>query len=134
MVKIDKIWLDDKAVWIRTADGTEACEYFADYPRLKHATDAQRANYTIDAVGIHWAEIDEDLSFEGFFDKKPNNPIYQLFMAYAELNVAAIARRMGIAQSLLAQYISGIKTPGAQRTAQIKETLRAIGRELASIS
>ena len=34
MEKIEKIWLTDDAVWIRTADGREACEEFADYPRL----------------------------------------------------------------------------------------------------
>ena len=36
MEKIEKIWLTDDAVWIRTADGREACEKFADYPRLIH--------------------------------------------------------------------------------------------------
>ena len=45
MEKIEKIWLTDDAVWIRTADGREACEKFADYPRLRYATKEQRANY-----------------------------------------------------------------------------------------
>ena len=34
MEMIEKIWLTDDAVWIRTADGREACEKFADDPRL----------------------------------------------------------------------------------------------------
>lgn len=42
MEKIEKIWLTDDAVWIRTADGREACEKFADYPHLKYATQEQR--------------------------------------------------------------------------------------------
>ena len=37
-VIVDKIWLTDNAIWIRTADGREACENFADYQRLKWAT------------------------------------------------------------------------------------------------
>ena len=44
MEKIEKIWLTDDAVWIKTADGREACEKFADYPRLRYATKEQRAN------------------------------------------------------------------------------------------
>ena len=35
MEKIEKIWLTDDAVWIRTADGREACEKFYDYPSSK---------------------------------------------------------------------------------------------------
>ena len=45
MITIEKIWLTEDAVWIRTADGKEACEFFADYPRLKFASPEQRAHY-----------------------------------------------------------------------------------------
>jgi hypothetical protein len=32
------------------------------YPRLQHASAAQRAQYEIMPMGIHWPAIDEDLS------------------------------------------------------------------------
>ena len=51
-------------------------------------------------------------------------------MAHPELNASAIARRMGISQSLFAQYISGAKKPSAERLNQIFATIRAIGQEL----
>jgi hypothetical protein len=35
------------------------------YPRLKDASAAQRANFEIMAMGIHWPDIDEDLSVAG---------------------------------------------------------------------
>ena len=35
------------------------------YPRLKNATAAQRNNFEIGAMGIHWPEIDENLSVAG---------------------------------------------------------------------
>ena len=79
-------------------------------------------------------EIDEDLSFEGFFMKKPANPLYEVFMAHPELNASAIARRLGISQSLFAQYVSGTKKPSAERMEAIFETIRSVGRELCSIS
>jgi len=35
------------------------------YPRLKRATDQQRANFEIMPMGIHWPDIDEDLGVAG---------------------------------------------------------------------
>ena len=133
MMTIEKIWITDTAVWIRTVDGREACEKFSDYPRLKFATQAQRENYTADAFGIHWEEIDEDLSFEGFFRQKNTNTLYELFMAHPEINASAVARRLGMAQSLLAQYISGTKHPSDERLECIKAEIREIGAELLAI-
>ena len=133
MEKVEKIWLTDDAVWIRTADGREACEKFIDYPRLRYATAEQRANYEADEYGLQWEEIDEDLSFEGFFDKKETTMLYKLFMAHTELNVSAIARRIGISQSLMAQYISGKKKPSDARITLILDTIREIGQELIAV-
>ena len=55
---IEKIWITDDAVWIRTADGREASEKFADYQRLRFATPEQRAQFTYDEYGIRWDEVD----------------------------------------------------------------------------
>ena len=133
MIEIQKVWLTDNAVWIRTLDGREACEYFADYPRLKLASAEQRANFKTDEFGVNWPEIDEDLSFDGFFQNKNHTELYRFFIAHPELNASAIARRMGISQSLFAQYISGAKKPSKARMDQIYSTIRAIGQELLSI-
>lgn len=133
MMKIEKIWLTDNAVWIRTNEGKEAYESFADYPRLRYATPEQREQYEVDEFGIHWELLDEDLSFEGFFDKKEPTELYRLFMAHPELNVSAIARRMGISQSLMAQYISGKKRASQVRIDLIYDTIRAIGQELIAV-
>lgn len=133
MFTVEKIWLTPDAVWIRATDGREACEYFADYQRLKFATAEQRANYESDAYGIHWPDIDEDLSFEGFFEKKERTELYRLFIAHPELNASAIARRLGISQSLFAQYISGVKKPSQERLELIYSTIRTVGQELTQV-
>ena len=54
-------------------------------------------------------------------------------MEHPELNASAIARRLGISQSLFAQYISGAKKPSEKRMREIMDTMRAIGRELAEL-
>ena len=81
MEKIEKIWLTDDAVWIRTASGKEAYEKFNDYPRLRYATKEQREKYEADEYGLHWEDIDEDLSFEGFFDKQETTLLYKILLS-----------------------------------------------------
>ncbi len=43
------------------------------YPRLLHATPAQRRNWAIagGGYGIHWPDLDEDLSTEGLLRGAP---------------------------------------------------------------
>ena len=131
IMKIEKIWFTDKAVCIRTEDGREGQELLSNYPRLRHATFRELENFEADEYGIHWPALDEDLCFDGFFEQKEPTALYKFFMAHPELNVSAIARRMGISQSLMAQYISGKKNPSKTRVEEILETVRSVGRELA---
>ena len=63
------------------------------------------------------------MSFEGFFDKRETTELYKVFMAHPELNVSAIARRLGISQSLMAQYISGKKNASDARITLILDTM-----------
>lgn len=107
-------------------------EQFADVQRLNRATPEQRSNYKVTPYGIYWPELDENLSFEVFFSEKQNNVLYDLFIAHPELNASAIARRLGMSQSLFAQYISGTKKPSQERVNLILETIKNIGRELVS--
>ena len=133
MITVTKIWLTEDAVWIRTSEGKEACEYYVDYPRLRYATPEQRSNYETDEYGIHWPDIDEDLSYEGFFQSKQRTDLYRIFMSHPELNASAVARRLGISQSLFAQYISGFKKPSQKRLEEIYATIRQIGKELMAV-
>jgi hypothetical protein len=46
-------------------DGRRIATPLAWYPRLKKATPKQRANFEIMPMGIHWPDLDEDLSIAG---------------------------------------------------------------------
>lgn len=131
---INKIWLTEDAVHIRTTDGREAKELFDDYARLRNASRQELEDFTADAFGIHWNQLNEDLSFEGFFKEKHNSPLYKLFLTLPEINVSALARRMGIKQSLMAQYIEGSRQPSKERRDAIIGELKKIGTELISVS
>ncbi len=47
------------------ADGRKIATPLDWYPRLKQASLAERANYNIMPMGIHWPDIDEDLGIVG---------------------------------------------------------------------
>lgn len=69
---IQKIWIDDEAIWIETKKGQIACEYIANYERFKNAQRKDLEDYHLSYYGIHWPNIDEDLSFDGFFLTSPS--------------------------------------------------------------
>ncbi len=68
--QVKNVWLDDYSIWIELIDGRRAKEDFADYDRLSSSSESQRQNYQLSHFGIHWPEIDEDLSYEGFFQHR----------------------------------------------------------------
>jgi hypothetical protein len=54
-------------------DGRSITVPLAWFPRLLHATPEQRANWKIagGGYGIHWPDVDEDLSSEGLLRGAP---------------------------------------------------------------
>jgi hypothetical protein len=54
-------------------DGRTIIVPLAWFPRLLHASEAQRANWRIagGGFGIHWPDVDEDLSTEGLLRGAP---------------------------------------------------------------
>jgi hypothetical protein len=50
---------------VTLADGRRIATPLDWYPRLKAASPTQRENFEIMPMGIHWPDIDEDLSVAG---------------------------------------------------------------------
>jgi hypothetical protein len=57
----------DDAMSVRLDDGRTLSVPIAWYPRLMHGTKRERENYELigDGEGIHWPDLDEDISVEG---------------------------------------------------------------------
>lgn len=64
---IKHVWTDDNNIYAETNNGWIASYPFAQWPRLANATTKQRQSFTLSTFGIHWPDIDEDLSFLGLF-------------------------------------------------------------------
>jgi hypothetical protein len=58
---------DADKLQVQLSDGREISVPLEWFPKLRDATEAQRANWRLigTGVGIHWEEIDEDLSVAG---------------------------------------------------------------------
>ncbi|WP_298399640.1 DUF2442 domain-containing protein [Sphingobium sp.] len=56
---------DDDSFWVDLEDGRTLGVPFAWFPRLLHATPDQRAQVELSRSGLHWDEIDEDISVAG---------------------------------------------------------------------
>jgi predicted RNase H-like HicB family nuclease len=57
----------------------------------------------------------------------------QFFEFYKVINAKALSERIGMNQSLLAQYINGTKKPSSEQTQRILKGVQQVGKELASI-
>ena len=131
MNKQQKIWFDDEYIYWQAND-TIKKQSLRYYPLLQKATDAQRKKYIFSPFGIHWAAIDEDVSFESFdYNEEPAyNEISKIFKHFPEINVSRFAQRIGMNASLLAKYICGAKNPSPERVKYITEQLHAFAEEL----
>ena len=133
-MKISKIWFDGDRIYGQTDDGRTLWQSLLYYRRLRAATETERQDYEMDDEGIHWYHLDEDVSFESFeYDNPEPVGISRIFLSHPELNASAVGRRLGISQSLMAQYISGTKKPSKERERLILNEIANIGKELQKV-
>ncbi len=71
--RVADVELTDDLLSVRLMDGRTISVPLVWYPRLSKATPSQRANWRVSGggYGIHWEEIDEDLSTEGLLRGAP---------------------------------------------------------------
>ena len=60
-----QVLCSDTELTVTLKDGRRITTPLWWYPRLLTATPQQRANYELSPFGVHWPDIDEDLSIAG---------------------------------------------------------------------
>lgn len=64
------VQFDDNSMWVELSDGRTLGIPLAWFPRLMHANSAQRQKYELSINGIHWDDLDEDVSIVGLLAGK----------------------------------------------------------------
>jgi hypothetical protein len=91
--------------------------------------DELRSN-VLEAVSLAF----EETGFEYTLDEiRFDYDLESFFLFYKVINAKALSERIGMNQSLLAQYIKGIKKPSSAQTKRILQGVQQIGRELSEI-
>ena len=135
---IVKLWFDGGRIYILTDQGNTYSRPLEAFPLLLEATPAQREQFEIgmDGDDVRWEDLDEDIHISSFYNTEepdPDNIIGNVFRKFPQLNVSEMARTIGINKSLLSRYIYGIKKPSEERTKQILDAIRKLGKEMAEI-
>lgn len=113
--------------------------------RTKTGYSAYAVKYPIFTIGTSLEELKMNMleALNIYFEKQGKNltenelkitlDLPQFFEFYKVINAKALSERIGINQSLLAQYIKGNKKPSANQTARILKGVQQVGKELAAI-
>ncbi|KIZ43232.1 MULTISPECIES: DUF2442 domain-containing protein [Rhodopseudomonas] len=64
-VSATSVRFDDHTMWVELSDGRTLGIPLAWFPRLLHATAAERDKVELSRVGLHWEALDEDISIAG---------------------------------------------------------------------
>ena len=59
------VWFDDNSMWVELSDGRTLGIPLVWFPRLLHARPEQRQKCELSVNGIHWDELNEDISVGG---------------------------------------------------------------------
>lgn len=71
---------------VELSDGRTISVPLGWYPRLEHAKADERTNWRLigKGRGIHWEDIDEDVSIEGLLDGRPSGENQSSFRRWLE--------------------------------------------------
>ncbi len=71
--RVRDVSFSEDSFTVELMDGRAITTPLAWFPRLLHASDEQRQNWQISGAGygLHWPQIDEDLSTEGLLRGAP---------------------------------------------------------------
>lgn len=73
-VKAQRVTITDDSLTVDLSDGGTLVVPISWFPRLLHGTSAERANWQLvgKGDGIHWPDLDEDISVENLILGKPS--------------------------------------------------------------
>lgn len=87
--------VNDETLTVDLSDGRTICAPLAWYPRLAHAAPKERENWRLTGAGggIHWPDLDEDISVENLLAGQASGESQTSFKRWLEQRAAKNERR-----------------------------------------
>jgi len=84
--RVNFVACDDRNLSVHLADGRQLLLPLEWYPRLKHGSPAERNNWRLigNGEGVHWPDLDEDLSVDGFIAGRKSGESPEMFRFWLE--------------------------------------------------
>ena len=86
VAKAQNVTVTDDSLTVDLTDGRTITAPLAWYPRLVHGTPQERNNWQLigNGEGIHWPDLDEDLSVEGLLHGRPSGESQRSFQRWLD--------------------------------------------------
>lgn len=86
VAKAQNVTVTDDSLTVDLTDGRTITAPLAWYPRLVHGTPQERNNWQLigNGEGIHWPDLDEDLSVEGLLLGRPSGESQRSFQRWLD--------------------------------------------------
>ncbi len=80
------VTVSDESLTVELVDGRSVSVPLAWYPRLTHATPTESENWRLigRGEGIHWPDLDEDISVEGLLAGRPSGESQASFQRWLQ--------------------------------------------------
>ena len=90
-VRARAVVISDDSLTVDLVDGRTISVPLPWYPRLLHGTSEERNNWRLigDGEGIHWPDLDEDVSVENLLTGKPSGESQSSFQRWLERHAAS---------------------------------------------
>lgn len=86
MASVQNVTVTEDSLTVDLSDGRTLSVPLTWFPRLLHGTTEERNNWRLigDGEGIHWQELDEDISVENLILGKPSGESQKSFKKWLE--------------------------------------------------
>jgi hypothetical protein len=90
----ESVTVTEDTLSVDLSDGRTISVPLAWFPRLVHATPEERNNWRLigKGHGVHWEDLDEDISIEGLLAGKPSGESQDSFKRWLNQRSARLAR------------------------------------------
>jgi len=112
-VKAERVEVDEETLTVTLEDGRTVGVPLAWYPRLLHGTPTQRRRWRLigRGEGIHWTDLDEDISVEGLVKGDKSQESQASFARWLQSRPHSISAHAATVAEGRAEYKTAILPP-----------------------